>query len=111
VSTEERPPAGEETAPAAAPAAPSAPGLSRVERARLHGRRIRVYSWALLLIAAVVVIVALIVSNTRQVKVSWVFGHSHASLVWLVIIPAIVGWFAGVASAFLLRRRVRARGR
>jgi len=104
VSTEERPPTGEEAAPvAAAPAAPS-----RLERARLHGRRIRVYSWAVLLIAALVVIVALIVSNTRQVKVSWVFGHSHASLVWLVIVPAIVGWFGGLASAFLLRRRVRA---
>ena len=67
----------------------------------------RFYSWATLLVAALVVIVALIVSNTRQVKVSWVFGHSHTTLVWLVVIPAIVGWIGGIATAILFHRRTR----
>lgn len=57
--------------------------------------------------AALIVIVALIVSNTRQVTVSWVFGHSRTSVVWLVVIPAIVGWIGGIATAFLFRRRTR----
>lgn len=103
MSSPERPPADEEPRPALAEPV----GPSRTERLRVHGRRVRLYGWALLLLGALVVIVALIVSNTRQVKVSWVFGDSHASLVWLVIIPAIVGWFAGVASAILLRRRIQ----
>lgn len=103
-----RPP---EPAAAAEPepqAAPAVPLESRAERLRRHGRRVRLYTWAALLVAALIVIVALIVSNTRQVKVSWVFGHSHTTLVWLVVIPAIVGWIGGIATAFLFRRRTRA---
>jgi uncharacterized integral membrane protein len=101
MSDADGPPAGEAPGPTLEHA------LSRRERLRLHGRRVRLYGWALLLVAALVVIVALIVANTRQVKVSWVVGHSHASLVWVVVVAAVVGWFAGVASAILLSRRLR----
>jgi uncharacterized integral membrane protein len=83
------------------------PGESRGERLRRHGRRTRLYSWAVLAVVALIVIVALVVSNTRQVKVSWVVGSSHASLVWLVVAPAIVGWLGGIATAVLFRRRTR----
>jgi uncharacterized integral membrane protein len=81
---------------------------SRSERARRHVRRARLYAWSVLLVLALIVIVALIVSNTRQVKVSWVVGDSHASLVWVVVAAAVVGWFAGVATAVVFRHRTRA---
>jgi uncharacterized integral membrane protein len=80
----------------------------RRERLGRHGRRARLYTWATLLVVTLVVLVALIVANTRQVKVSWVVGDSHASLVWLIIVPALVGWLAGIATSVLFRRRTRA---
>lgn len=50
----------------------------------------RFYSWTTLLVAALAVIIALIVDNTRQVKIRWVFGSSYASLVWIILVVAIV---------------------
>ena len=90
-----------------APEAPL-PGESSRERLHRHGRRARLYFWSLLLVLTLVAIIALVVSNTRQVRVSWVFGHSHTSLVWLVVAPAVIGWLAGVATAIVFRRRTRA---
>lgn len=105
--TEPTPPPPQRVAEPAPQATPAVPLESRVERLRRHGRRARFYTWATLLVAALVVIVALIVANTRRVKVSWVFGHSHTTLVWLVVIPAIVGWIGGIATAILFHRRTR----
>jgi uncharacterized integral membrane protein len=59
------------------------------------------------LVAALIVIIALIVDNTRQVKVGWVFGSSHASPVWILLVAAVFGWLGGLATSFVLRRRVR----
>ncbi len=94
-----------ETPEQAAPVA-EAPA-SRRERLRHHGHRARVYGWAVLLVAAVVVLVALIVANTQQVRIDWVVGHSHAALIWIVVVAGIVGWLAGIATSVLLRRRTR----
>ena len=60
------------------------PVEARVARLRRHGRRTGLYAWAFLLVTLLVVVVALAVANTRQVKVSWVVGTSHASLVWVI---------------------------
>ncbi|MFN2627395.1 MAG: hypothetical protein ABR569_02010 [Gaiellaceae bacterium] len=87
---------------------PAAPGEGRRDRLVRHGRRARLYTWATLLIATLVVLVALILSNTRQVRLSWVFGKTTASLVWIVLVAAIAGWLAGVATSVLFRRRTRA---
>jgi uncharacterized integral membrane protein len=86
---------------------PSAPAESRRERLRRHRRHARLYAWSILLVVALVVIVALVVSNTRQVRVSWVVGHSRTSLVWLVLFPAVAGWLAGIATAIVFRRSTR----
>ena len=56
-------------------------------------------------ILALVLLVLLIARNTRQVKVDYVFGHTQAGLIWLVIISAIIGWMLGIVTAFLIRRR------
>jgi uncharacterized integral membrane protein len=78
------------------------------EKARRR-RRARLYAWAFLLAAFFVVLVALIVANTRSAKISWVVGSSHVSLIWIIIVAAVLGWFAGLVTSLLFHRRTRRR--
>jgi uncharacterized integral membrane protein len=78
-----------------------------MERAGRYSRRTALYTWAILLVLALMALVALVVENTRTVKVGWIFGYSHISLVWLVLFAAILGWLLGLATSFVLRRRSR----
>jgi uncharacterized integral membrane protein len=55
-----------------------------------------------------VIIVALVAANTRHVKVSWLFGSSRQSLVWIVLVSAILGWLLGIVTSVIFRRRTRA---
>lgn len=80
---------------------------TRGARARRHGKRARLYTWAVLAIVVLVVIIALVVANVRSVKINWVFGSTHASLVWIVLATAILGWLLGIATAVLFRFRTR----
>ena len=90
------------------PARPDAPATEgRADRFARHGRRVRLYAWVALLVAMLVILVALIVDNTRSVKLSWVFGSGRASLIWIIVVSALVGWLAGIATSILLRRRTR----
>jgi uncharacterized integral membrane protein len=91
----------------AGPDPDTAPAESRAHRFARHGRGARVYGTVALLVAALVVLVALIVDNTRSVKLSWVFGSGRTSLIWIIVVSAIVGWLAGIATSVLLRRRTR----
>ena len=72
-------------------------------------RRTKLYAWAFLLAAFFVVLVALIVANTRSVKISWVVGSSHASLIWIIIVAAVLGWLSGLVTSLLFHRRTRRR--
>ena len=76
-------------------------------RARRVSRRAGHYLWVVLLVATVVFVVILIAENTRRVKVGWVFGHSHISLVYLVVFAVVLGWLLGIATSVLLGRRLR----
>ncbi|HZU20860.1 MAG TPA: hypothetical protein VE982_06550 [Gaiellaceae bacterium] len=76
-------------------------------RALRYGRQTGHWLWVALLVAAAVFIVILIAENTRHVKVGWVFGYSHISLVYLVVFAVVLGWLLGIATTVLLRRRVR----
>jgi uncharacterized integral membrane protein len=87
--------------------APSASPATRRERVRRRARQVRLYSWTTLLVVTLVVITALIIDNTRSVKLGWVFGSSQASLVWIILVAAVVGWLAGMATSFIVRRRIR----
>jgi uncharacterized integral membrane protein len=78
-------------------------------RLRRHGHSARLYAWAFLLVALLVVVIALTVANTRQVKLSWVVGTSHASLVWIILAAAVLGWLLGIATSVLFRLRTRRR--
>jgi uncharacterized integral membrane protein len=54
-----------------------------------------------------VIVIALAVANTRQVKLSWVAGSSQASLVWIVLAAALLGWLLGIATSIVFRLRTR----
>jgi uncharacterized integral membrane protein len=79
----------------------------RLERTRRRTRHGLLYTWLILGVAALVYLITLIVSNTRKVEISWTFGSSETSLVWIVVASAIIGWVLGMASSILLRRRMR----
>lgn len=93
--------------PPAAPEPVAPLGETPQERGRRHGRRGRLYAWALLLVGAAVVLVALAVANTRQVELSWVVGSARASVVWIIIGAAILGWLLGMATGIIFRARTR----
>jgi uncharacterized integral membrane protein len=82
---------------------------SRPDRLRRHGRRTRLYAWAGALVALLVVLIALVVANTRSVKVSWAFGSTRQSLVWIILVTAILGWLLGIVTSVVFRVRTRRR--
>ena len=85
---------------------------TRRERSRRKAHRSRLHAYAILAVALVAFLIALAASNTAHVKVNWVFGSSHVSLVWLVLFAAILGWLLGLVAtgAFHWRTRARRRG-
>ena len=88
-----------------------APATESVEstgaRRRRHRHRSRLYAFAFALVALLVVVIALVVANTRQVKLSWVFGTSRTSLVWIILAAAVLGWLLGVLTGIVFRLRTR----
>ena len=82
-------------------------GEGRGERLKRHSQRARLYSVAFALVALLVCLVALILANTRKVTLSWVFGDTNASLVWIILAAAILGWLLGLATSIAFRRRTR----
>ena len=90
-----------QTLPRAEPVEP------RGARLRRHGHRTGLYTWAFGLVALLVVLIALVVANTRQVKLSWVVGTSHASLVWIILAAAVLGWLLGMLTSIVFRLRTR----
>ena len=81
----------------------------RSERLRRHGHRTGLYTLAFSLVALLVVLIALVVANTRQVKLSWVAGSGHASLVWIILASAVLGWLLGIVTSVVFRLRTRRR--
>ena len=83
------------------------PPEKRIDRAYRYDRRTRLYAWAAALVLALLALVILIVENTRRVKVGWIFGYSHISLVFLILFSTLLGWLLGVATSIVFRRRTR----
>jgi uncharacterized integral membrane protein len=82
---------------------------SRGERLLRHGHHTGLYTWAFGLVALLVVLVALVIANTRQVRLSWVVGTGHASLVWIILVSAVLGWLLGIFTSVVFRLRTRRR--
>ena len=95
--------------PQSQPRPTAEPSESRSERLRRHGHRARLYTFAFAFVALLVVLIALAVANTRQVKLSWVVGTGHASLVWIILASAVLGWLLGILTSVVFRLRTRRR--
>jgi uncharacterized integral membrane protein len=83
------------------------PVESRSKRLRRHGHRTGLYATAFGLVALLVVLIALVIANTRQVKLSWVVSSGHASVVWIILAAAVLGWLLGITTAVVFRYRTR----
>ena len=79
----------------------------RKERLVRHGRRVRLYAWAVSFVVLLVALILLIAANLRSVKLDWVFGSGHASLVWIVLAATVLGWLLGITTSVLFRHRTR----
>jgi uncharacterized integral membrane protein len=85
----------------------SAIGETRGERFARKAHRTRLYIYAGAAVALLVALIALVIANTGPVEVSWVFGSSSISLVWLVVISAVLGLLLGMVLAALFHWRTR----
>ena len=81
---------------------------TRGEHFRRKAHRSRLHGYAIATVALGAFLIALAASNTAHVKVNWVFGSSHVSLVWLVLFAAILGWLLGLAATAAFHWRTRA---
>ena len=88
-------------------ASSSAGGETRGERFARKAHRTRLYIYAGAAVALVVALIALVIANTGPVEVSWVVGSSSISLVWLVVIAAVLGLLLGMVLAALFHWRTR----
>lgn len=80
---------------------------TRRSRAGRYTRRTWLYTWVGSLVGLLVLLVILIAENTRKVKVGWILGYSHVSLVFLILFAAILGWLLGIVTSVVFRRRTR----
>jgi uncharacterized integral membrane protein len=81
-----------------------------VGRLAWHGRRVRLYSWAALFVASFAVLVVLVSANTHGLKLDWVVGSTHASLDWVVLAAAVLGWLFAITAIAVVRYRTRGPG-
>jgi uncharacterized integral membrane protein len=81
----------------------------RSVRLRRHGRRARLYTSAFALVALLVIVLAVAAANTGKVKLHWVFGTSDASVLWIVVATAVLGWLLGIATSVTFALRTRRR--
>ena len=88
-------------------AATSTPTETRTQRFRRKAHRGRLHGYAIAGVALVAYLVTLAASNTAHVRVSWAFGSSHVSLVWLVLSAAVLGWLLGLLTSARLHWRTR----
>ena len=86
---------------------PSKPGLTqRLEEGR---RTFQPGLWSRLVVIGAIGIYVLffVVLNTRDVKLSLVFGTTHVSLIWAILLPLAAGIAIGVLLSQMHRRRGR----
>lgn len=92
---------------------PETSGPSREEASSEPVRsrsRVGLYARVFVLVALVVVLIALVVANTPgTVELSWGFGSGEVSIVWIIVVSAILGWLVGIVTGALVRHTTRGR--
>ena len=69
--------------------------------------QLRLYFRLIVLLLAVAYAVAFAIENSKRTKVHFVFGSTHVSLVWLILLCFAIGVLGGVLLSQLYRRRGR----
>jgi uncharacterized integral membrane protein len=95
-------------APATATREASPPLETRGARWRRKAHRARMYLWAMVSVALLICVVALALGNTGRVRLHWLVGSGSASLVWIVLLAAVLGWLLGLATGVACHWRTRA---
>jgi uncharacterized integral membrane protein len=95
-------------APAIATRESSSSIETRGGRRRRKARRGGMYLRAIISVALLVCVVALALDNTGRVRLHWLVGSGSASLIWIVLLAAVLGWLLGLATASVFRWRTRA---
>jgi uncharacterized integral membrane protein len=80
---------------------------TRGARFARKAHRVRLYLYAATAVVLLVFLIALAIANTGHVRVSWVFGTSSVSLVWLVLFSAVLGLLLGMVIGALFHWRTR----
>jgi uncharacterized integral membrane protein len=102
------PPDTDRAREAAARAITPAVGETRGGRFRRNARRGRLHGYALAVLALVAILIALAAANTARVRVDWLVSSSRVSLVWLMLVAAIIGWILGVLASARIQWLTRA---
>lgn len=84
---------------------------TRAERFRRNALQGRLHTQAVAVVVLVAVLVSLAASNTADVKVNWLIGSSRVSLVWLVLLTAVIAWVLGLLASVRFQWLTRARRR
>jgi uncharacterized integral membrane protein len=71
-----------------------ATGGRRGKRSFWSGDRAAI-AQTILIAVLILLLVGFIVDNTRRVRVSFIFFHLTGSLIWILLITAVVGFVAG----------------
>lgn len=72
--------------------------------------RASLYARLFVLVAIVIVLIALVAANApRTVELSWVFGSGQVSVVWVIVVSALLGWLVGIVTGALIRHSTRDR--
>lgn len=90
--------------PAGAPGA-SAPSGGGKKPRRDHG--VRSYTWAILAVVCLGLIVVWVARNRQTVRVDWLLGSTDAALALVIFVAAALGWALGLGTAGIIRRRSR----
>jgi uncharacterized integral membrane protein len=93
--------------PVVAPAVTPVVAETGAQRFARGAHRTLLYFYVVATVVVLIFLIALVVANTSVVKVSWLFGSSSVSLVWLVMGSAILGLFLGMLVGALLRHWTR----
>ena len=62
-----------------------------------------------MVVVLIAVLIALIVANTKSVRVDWVVGSGKQPLVGVIFVGALVGWILGILTTYFVRRHTRKR--